>query len=123
MVEAVDMKNVTYLKRDLTGNKGRAVSVRESLASKECDSRVVKNYIYLVNSMDMIPDETPSAQIYVTKRINTETQQENFRFKVKGAIYIKKNRFIYRVDYAHSLLIRIIHKTHVLSTQGPAALA
>ena len=96
------MKNVTYLKRDLSGNKGRVVSVRESLSTKECDSQIAKNYVYLVRSVDMIPEEIPSAQIYMDKKIETDTQKEGFRFKVKGAVYIKKNRFIYRVDYCHS---------------------
>lgn len=117
------MKNVVYMKRDLSANKGRAVSIREILNDKDCDSRIIKNYVYLVRRVDSVPEEIPKAQINVVKNIDTDAQEEMFRLRVKGMVFIKQNRFVYRIDYCHSLLIRMVWKTHVLSSQDPAALA
>lgn len=117
------MKNVVYVKKELTGRTGRFVSIRELQRDKECETRIMKNFVYLVHRADILPDELPKPRINITKRIDTESQTEGFRFKVKGTVYMKQNRFIYRVDYCHSLFIRMVWKTHVLSSKGPVALA
>ncbi|MBF0123359.1 MAG: hypothetical protein HQL21_08165 [Candidatus Omnitrophica bacterium] len=117
------MKDVVYLKKELGHRAGRYVSIREFQSDKECESRITKNFVYLVHNADTIPQNLPKPRIDITKRIDTESQTEGFRFKVKGVVYMKQNRFIYRVDYCHSLFIRMVWKTHVLSSKGPVALA
>ena len=117
------MKDVLYLKKELSNRAGRYVSIRELQHDKECESRITKNFVYLVHRADMIPQELPKPRIDITKRIDTEAQTEGFRFKVKGTVYVKQNRFIYQVDYCHSLFIKMVWKTHVLSSKGPVALA
>ena len=117
------MKDVVYLKKELTNRVGRYVSIRELQHDKECESRITKNFVYLVKSADAIPQDLPKPRVDMTKRIDTELQTEGFRFKVKGTVYMKHNRFIYRVDYCHSLFIRMMWKTHILSAKGPVALA
>ena len=113
------MKHVAYKKNDLAHNRGRAISVRENIADKESDTRVVKNFIYLVRRVDAVPEQMPSPQIRILKKIDTERRSEGFVFKVKGVIYIKKNRFIFQIRYAHSLNVQIVWKTHVLAPDKP----
>ncbi|MBF0618613.1 MAG: hypothetical protein HQL19_00415 [Candidatus Omnitrophica bacterium] len=117
------MKNVTYKKRSLPENRGRVVSVREALSDQECDSRSMKNYVYILSRADAVPKDIPVPEIHVTKRIMNEGQDEAFFLKVKGIIYTTKGRFIYKVDYCHSLTVQMHWKTHVLSSKDPAALA
>jgi len=113
------MKYVAYKKNDLSRNRGRAISIRENIADKDSDTRVVKNFVYLVTRADAVPSDLPSPQIRILKKIDTECHTEGFVFRVKGVIYIKKNRFIFQIRYSHSLNIQILWKTHVLAPDKP----
>ena len=113
------MKRVAFKKNDLSRNRGRFISIRENDADKDSDTRVVKNFVYLVTRADAVPEQLPQPQIRILKKIDTERRREGFVFKVKGVIYIKENRFIYQIRYAHSLNIQIVWKTHVLAADKP----
>ena len=115
------MKNVVYKKREFFG-RGRVVSVRENYADKECCTRVMKNFVYLIARADQIPKDIETPRIKIVKKVNSAPRVETFMFRVKGEIYVKEKRFIYRVQYCHSLYVRLFWKTHVLSSK-PAALA
>ena len=115
------MKDVAYIKREMV-DRGRVVSVREHSQDKDCETRVMKNFVYLVSWADAIPQEPEAPEIRITKKISAEDKTESFVFKVKGSIYVKEKRFIYRVRYCHSLCVHLYWKNHVLSTK-PAALA
>jgi hypothetical protein len=118
------MRHVVYTKNDLVRSRGRVVSVRENIADADSDTCVVKNFVYLVRRVDACPpvESLPSPQIRIHKKVDTQHPAEGFFFKVKGVVYIKKNRFIFQIRYSHSLRIRILWKTHVLSSDNPAAL-
>ncbi|NTV29183.1 MAG: hypothetical protein HGA80_03775 [Candidatus Omnitrophica bacterium] len=115
------MKNVIYVKRDLV-ERGRVISIREQHADKDSSTRVMKNFVYLISREDAIPEEMDTPEVRVVKKITAEDKSEVFVFKVKGHIYVKEKRFIYKVQYCHSLCVHMIWKTHVLSTK-PVALA
>jgi hypothetical protein len=116
------MKNVTYRKRDLARFKGRFVAIRELHKDADCDTNIAKNFVYLLSRADQIPAQPPTPMIHVTKRIDTAANCETFCLRVKGEIFVAKGRFIYRVEYCHSLKVRLFWKIHVLSSK-PAALA
>jgi hypothetical protein len=116
------MKNVTYRKRDLMGYKGRFVAIREIHPDVDCDTNIAKNFVYLLSRADQLPEKPPIPTIHVTKQIDTAANTETFRLRVKGEIFIARGRFIYRVEYCHSLKVRLLWKVHVLSSK-PAALA
>jgi hypothetical protein len=116
------MKNVTYRKRDLARFKGRFVAIREIHKEADCDTFIAKNFVYLLSRVDALPEQPPVPAIHVTKQIDTPKNTEIFRLKVKGEIFVARGRFIYRVEYCHSLKVRLLWKIHVLSSK-PAALA
>ncbi len=115
------MKNITYKKREFI-DRGRVVSIRENSADKDCTTRVMKNFVYLVSRIDQIPEEIEAPQIRIIKKLEGASRAESFLFRIKGEIYIREKRFIYRVQYCHSLHVHLLWKTHVLSSK-PAALA
>lgn len=116
------MKNVIYAKKELKGNRGRVVTVRESAPEKDCDTTIRKSFVYLTRSVDAIPEKLSSPDIRVVKGVDSETQREVFFMRVKGTVYFKQGRLIQRVDYLHTLVVKMFWKTHVLSSD-PAALA
>ncbi|MBF0331968.1 MAG: hypothetical protein HQL17_08560 [Candidatus Omnitrophica bacterium] len=116
------MKQVTYFKNELTGKRGRTISIREHSSDVETDTSLTKRFIYLVKCVDTCPEKASAPEIRILKRIDTEQQRERFLFKVKGVVYIKKNRFIYELRYCHSLNIKMFWKTHVLSSDNPVTL-
>lgn len=113
------MKSVAYKKHDLSRDRGRCISVRENAGDKDSDTLIVKNFVYLVTRVDVVPEQLPEPEIRILKKIDTEHHSEGFLFKVKGVIYIKKNRFIYQIRYGHTLNVRILWKTHVLAPDKP----
>jgi hypothetical protein len=115
------MKNILYKKREFV-DRGRVVSIRENSADKECATRVMKNFVYLISRADQIPQEIGAPQIRIVKKVEGEPKVETFLFRIKGEIYVKERRFIFRVQYCHSLNVHIFWKNHVLSSK-PAALA
>lgn len=113
------MKRLSYKKNNLSRSRGRTISIREHTTDKESDTLVVKNFVYLVTRVDAVPQELPQPEIRILKKVDTESRREGFVFRVKGVIYIKKNRFIFQIRYAHGLNIRILWKTHVLAPDKP----
>ena len=113
------MKCVAYKTYDLSGNRGRRISVRENTADKESDTRIIKNFVYLVTRADAVPEKMPEPEIRILKKIDSESHSEGFLFRVKGVIYIKKNRFVFQIRYAHTLNVQILWKTHVLAPDKP----
>ncbi|MEI8012550.1 MAG: hypothetical protein WCI27_08775, partial [Candidatus Omnitrophota bacterium] len=97
------MKDVMYRKRDLARNRGRVVSVIENVTQHDNNTRVVKNFIYMVTRVDAVPKNPPSPKIRMMKGVDTLSRQERFVFKVKGVVYIKEKRFIFELKYCHSL--------------------
>ena len=112
------MKNVIYSKKDLMRHCGRAISVREKEADKDCDTSIRKSFVYLVHGADAIPEKVPAPHVRVIKIVNSMSQREIFFLRVKGTVYFKQNRFIHRVDYMHSLVVKMLWKDHVLSSDS-----
>ncbi len=117
------MKQVAYIKQELSRNRGRLISVRENMSDSDSETMTRKNFVYLVTRVDAVPEQVPVPQIKIVKKVETGQRFEAFLFKVKGVIYIKKNRFIFQVRYCHTLGIKVFWRTHVLSSDKPAALA
>ena len=109
------MKNVIYAKRELTRNRGRAISVRETLPEKDCDTSTRKSFVYLVRRVKALPEQVSSPEIRVVKVVDSQARRELFFLRVKGVVYFKKGRFVRRVDYLHTLVVKMFWKTHVLS--------
>ena len=117
------MRQVEYIKNELSRHRGRFVSVRERINDEETDTSVVKNFVYLVTRVGACPDKLPAPEIRLMKKIDTQANREGFVFKVKGVIYIKKEDSVFQIKYSHGLNIKIFWKTHVLSSDNPAAIA
>jgi len=117
------MKQVAYIKNELLGKKGRTIAIRENVSDAETDTSLIKRFIYLIKRVDSCPEKAPAPEIRILKKIDTERQREGFLFKVKGVVFVKKHRFIYELKYCHSLNIKMLWKTHVLSSDNPVTLA
>jgi hypothetical protein len=117
------MKQLAYIKNELLGKRGRTIAIREHASDAETDTSMTKRFIYLVKRVDICPEKAPAPEIRLLKKIDTGHQREDFLFKVKGVIYVKKHRFIYELQYCHSLSIKMLWKTHVLSSDNPVTLA
>jgi hypothetical protein len=123
MKGGITMRHVAYTKKELAHKRGRSIAVRESSADAQSDTRVAKTFVYLLSRVDEVPARLPEPQIRILKKIDTVRNEEKFVFRVKGEIYIKKNRFVFKVRYCHGLNIKINWKTQVLAPDKPAAFA
>ncbi len=115
------MKHITYSKKQLIANRGRVVTIRETVEDPDCDTHIRKSFVYLVSCVGAIPKRLPSPDIRLFKNVDGSSQSEIFSLRVKGVVYYKQGRDIVKVDYLHTLKVKMLWKTHVLSS-GPAAL-
>lgn len=109
------MKNVIYSKKQLTANRGRAISIRERVAEPECDTAIRKSFVYLVYKASAVPEKMPKPTVRVIKVVDTDSRKETFFLRIKGEVCCKQGRFIYMVRYLHALEVRLLWKDHVLS--------
>ena len=99
-------------------NRSKAISVSESSEDKECRTYVRKNFVYIV-SPDVEPQqEISQPDIYIKKSYDTNTKEERFSFRVKGAFFITRDRLFYKVSFCHSLNINIVWKTKIFSPKS-----
>ncbi|MDZ4242793.1 MAG: hypothetical protein U1D99_08195, partial [Candidatus Omnitrophota bacterium] len=61
-------------------------------------------------------------EVYIRKRFNTRTCEEQFSFRVKGHFYIAQERTQLKVDFCHTLRIHILWKSKLFSPKKPVTL-
>ncbi len=109
------MRTIEYKKRHSLKHRRKVISMNENIEDKDCKTRVHKSFVYLVAPAAEVREALPAPQIYIRKRFNSKTKEENFAFKVKGAFYMTRDRGVLKVDFCHALRISIVWKNKIFS--------
>ncbi len=116
------MKDILHKTKEILKGRGKTILLREHMEDKECVSDVRKTFIYLAQEAD-IQGEPGTPQVHVQKFFDSVTQDENFSFRVKGFFYVNRNRRLVKVDYCHTLKIRLHWKSRVSSPKKSVTMA
>ena len=109
------MRTIEYKKRHSLKHRRKVISINENNEDKDCKTRVHKSFVYFVAPADEVREILPAPQIYIRKRFNSKTREENFAFKVKGAFYMTRDRGVLKVNFCHALRISIVWKNKIFS--------
>ena len=77
---------------------------------KESLTLVRKGFLYKVSKAKDIEPEAEAPQVYIRKAYDTKQKIEKFSFQVKGVFYMTHERILMKVEFHHSLNIKIVWK-------------
>ena len=116
------MREVLHKTREVLKGNGRTVLITEHKEDKDCVSDVRKEFVYAAREADR--EETlPVPQVHIEKFYDTLNREEFFSLRVKGAMYMHRNRRLVKIGYSHRLRIRLHWKNHVDSPKKSVTMA
>lgn len=115
--------NSLHFKRLNNPTKRRKYFSTTSLSdSAECTTEVSKSFIYRVSPAFDVDAKAEKPRVYIKKVMDSNTKEERFTLRVKGAIYVTQDRKRLKVDFHHTLNIVIQWKVDVFSPKKSEAL-
>ena len=109
------MKNIVFKKNIDAEDKTKSLSIIQQFEDKECKTEIQKSFRYAVSSAELNAPQVCEPQIYITKSIDTKKKVEMFNFQVKGSFYITHIRLLWKVEFHHTLDIKINWKEKIFS--------
>lgn len=110
------MKKIFHQKINNFVQGVKSITIRQETDEKECQTYIHKNFIYSVLRIEDDKDGTIEApQIFLTKAFDTKRHIEKFCFQVRGGFLITHQETRLKVDFHHTLDIRIHWKLPVFS--------
>ena len=116
------MRDVLYKKKESLKYRRKMISIIEHSEDDQCKTAVRKNFVYIVTRVDGVEKSIEKPQVFIRKELNKKTQEEKFSFRVKGSFYMTRDRFIFKVDFCHTLRIDIVWKNKIFSPKKSVTL-
>ena len=104
------MKKILYKRRKNEKKRNKNLSICTFSEDKECFTRVHKSFQYHVSLTQAVNPKVETPQIFIKKHFDSKRKMEKFRFEVVGSFYMTHKRMLVKVDFNHTLNIRIIWK-------------
>ena len=105
------MKEMIFKQNTDVNNKVKAVSSVEKIEDKNCITYIEKKFILKLSSTDQVAPKKSQPEFNLIKSFDTKKQIERFRFESKGYFFMTNNRMLVKINYKHSLRIKIVWKT------------
>lgn len=116
------MKKILY-KRNRDIHKGtKRFSIFQKSEDKECVTLIKKGFTYKVALTSEINPKVDPPRIDIIKAFDTKKKTELFEFDVKGCFYLTHERKLVKVDFHHSLRIKLAWKSKIFSPKKSAIL-
>ncbi|MBP9855015.1 MAG: hypothetical protein KBD53_09135 [Candidatus Omnitrophica bacterium] len=109
------MKKVCF-KRNRDLKKGtKFLHIFSRSENPESVTVVRKGFFYKVSKINEVEPTVAPPEVYIRKYFDTRQRIEKFSFRVKGVFYMSHGRFLMRVEFHHSLNIKIVWKNKKIS--------
>ena len=109
------MKEILFKKVMDPEQRIKNFSIKTSKAEKESKTEVEKAFSYHVQPVNHIETEIAVPEIHVKKKIDIKSKVEEFHLEVKGYFFMTKDRTVLKVNFHHSLHIKIQWKSKIFS--------
>ena len=109
------MKNIIFKKNIDAEDKTKSLSVIQKFEDKECQTEIQKSFRYAVSGAEINAPPACEPQIYIIKSFDSKKKIEMFNFQVKGSFYITHSRLLWKVEFNHTLDIKIHWKEKIFS--------
>ena len=120
--QGLDMRNITYKKKQSLEHRRKLISICENSEDKECKTYVRKSFVYIVSKAEAVEENPNPPEIFIKKRFDTKSLTERFSFRVKGSFYLNQERTLFKVNFCHTLRINIIWKSKIFSPKKSVTL-
>ena len=120
--QGLQMRNITYKKKQSLEHRRKLISICENSEDKECKTYVRKSFVYIVSKAESAEEQPAAPEIYIKKRFDTKSLTERFSFRVKGSFYLTQDRNLFKVNFCHTLRINIIWKSKIFSPKKSVTL-
>ena len=109
------MKNIIFKKNIDAEDKTKSLSIIQKFEDKECKTEIQKSFRYAVSSAEINAPQVCEPQIYIIKSFDSKKKDEMFNFQVVGSFYITHIRLLWKVEFHHTLDIKIHWKEKIFS--------
>jgi len=116
------MRDILHKTTAILKGRGKVITLREHADEKECVTDVRKNFIYVSTPAEN-EEKHSIAQVHIKKSFDSVSQDERFSFRVKGFFYVNHNRRLVKVDYCHTLRIKLHWKIKTSSPKKTVTMA
>ena len=117
-----DMKNVIFKRMSDVKRGRKELSICSRSEDQDSKTQVRKSFIYNVARTEDIAPQVVAPEIFIHKEMDTKKKIEKFSFEVKGCFYMSHNRILLKVNFHHTLNIKIIWKKEIFSPKKSAVL-
>jgi hypothetical protein len=116
------MRDILHKTAGILQGRGKAITLRERTEEKESITDVRKHFIYLAT--EVLSEEKQSVpQVHIKKSFDSVSRDERFSFRVKGFFYVNHSRRLMKVDYCHTLRIKLHWKAKASSPKKTVTMA
>ena len=116
------MRDILHKTKAIQKGRGKVITLREHAEEKECVTDVRKNFIYLATQAQS-EEKQSIPQVHIAKSFDSVRRDEKFSFRVKGFFYVNHSRRLMRVDYCHTLRIKLHWKIKTSSPKKTVTMA
>ena len=116
------MKRLLYRKKQSLKRRRKAISNKEYSEDKECKTRGRKSFVQKVSRVNEVEQTDGKPEIFINKKFDKKSQQEEFSFRVKGTFFMTREQSILKVTFCHTLRIDIHWKSKVFSPKKSVTL-
>jgi len=116
------MRQLVYKKRQSLRNRRKGIAIHEFSEDKDCKTQVRKNFAYKVTRVEQVEGPGERPQIFILKEFNTQTKEEKFTFRVRGDFFLTRDRYVFKVEFCHTLRIGIHWKKNIFSPKKSVTL-
>jgi hypothetical protein len=109
------MKRLLFRKHASAQNGLKNITLMTRNEDAESKTRVYKNFSYKVTVCDEQDQEPEAPQIFIKKSFDSKRSIEKFSFQVKGWFYTIQKRVLFKVEFEHTLCIKILWKVKIFS--------
>ena len=121
-IKGSPMRDVLHKTTAILQGRGKVITLREHAEEKECTTDVRKNFIYLAAEAES-EEKQAIPQVHIKKSFDSISRDERFSFRVKGSFYVNHGRRLMKVDYAHTLKIKLHWKANASSPKKTVTMA
>jgi len=116
------MRDILHRTAAVLQGRGKLITMREHAEQKDCISDVHKNFIYVATEAQS-EEEQSTPRVHIKKSFDSLSRDERFSFRVKGFFYVNHSRRLMRVDYCHTLRIKLHWKAIASSPKKTVTMA
>ena len=104
------MKDVIYKKKINQQTNTKVMCICQKKEEKDCNTLVRKGFYYNVSKTAQVKPILEAPEITIKKVIDTIAKIEKFYFQVRGSFFITHGRILRKVNFHHSLNIKVSWK-------------